>query len=224
MIYPQSLLSLGARWPTLDREAGTTLTPLRCFGKSRKGGITSSELPPPVREEEFQAVDTTNEGAIREYFHDFIDELHTFLNHNSCLRDVQRIRRRNWRPRSNASYPFGEDSFVVQSRHWYKLIRNPSSVFPQHRIRVICCDLLRLQFEASRLFPFQRSEGQFSHPYVLVAFSMLCARGPGISERLPNAAAATRITLLAWSFDGMLDGSLKEHGNGSTQFPSSWFP
>jgi hypothetical protein len=119
MIYAQSRLSPGARWPTLDRDAGTTLTPLRCFGKSVKGGTTLSELPPPVRGEEFQAVDTTNEGAIREYFYNFIDELHTFLNQNSCLRDVQRIRRRNWRPRSKASYPFGEDSFVVQSRHWY---------------------------------------------------------------------------------------------------------
>jgi hypothetical protein len=119
ILYPQSRLSLGTRCPTLDCEAGTKLTPLGCFGKSVKGGTTLSELPPPVREEEFQAVDTTNEGAIREYFHDFIDELHTFLNHNSCLRDVQRVRRRNWRPRSKASYPFGEDSFVVQSRHWY---------------------------------------------------------------------------------------------------------
>jgi hypothetical protein len=118
MIYAQSRLSTGARWPTLDREAGTTLTPLRCFGKSVKGGATLSELPPPVGEEEFQAVDTTNEGAIREYFHDFIDELHTFLNTSPCLRDVQRIRRR-WRRGSKASYPFGEDSFVVQSRHWY---------------------------------------------------------------------------------------------------------
>ena len=118
MIYAQSRLSPGTRWPTLDREAGTTLTPLRCFGKSVKGGATLSESPPPVREEEFQAVDTTNEGAIREYFHDFIDELHTFLNHNSCLRDVQHIRR-SWRPGSKAAHPFGEDSFVVQSQHWY---------------------------------------------------------------------------------------------------------
>jgi len=102
----------------LDREAGTTLTPLGCFGKSVKGGTTLSELPPPVREEEFQAVDTTNEGAIREHFHDFFDELHTFLNTSPCLRDVQSIRRR-WRRGSKASHPFGEDSFVVQSRHWY---------------------------------------------------------------------------------------------------------
>jgi hypothetical protein len=49
-----------------------------------------------------------------------------------------------------------------------QLIRNPSSVFPQYRIRVICSHLLRLLFEAGRLLPFERSESQFSQPYVLV--------------------------------------------------------
>ena len=55
-----------------------------------------------------------------------------------------------------------------RGQYLWQLFRNPSSVFPQHRIRVIRSHLLRLIFEASRSLPFQRSEGQFSHPYVLV--------------------------------------------------------
>jgi transposase len=55
-----------------------------------------------------------------------------------------------------------------RGQYLWQLFRNPSGVFPQHRIRVIRSHLLRLLFETCRLLSFQRSEGQFSHPYVLV--------------------------------------------------------
>jgi hypothetical protein len=102
----------------LDREAGTTLTPLRCFGKSVKGGATLPELPPPFREEEFQAVDTTDKEEIRRYFRPFVVRLHSFLNETSCLSDIQVIRHRK-NPQITSSQAFDEGYFSTQPQHWY---------------------------------------------------------------------------------------------------------
>jgi hypothetical protein len=98
MIYPQVQLSLVDLWPTLEREAGTTLTPLRCFGKSTKGGTTLSQLPPPVREHEFRAVNTVNEDEIKAEFIPLVRKLHLFLNQASCVQDLQKIRS-HWKNR-----------------------------------------------------------------------------------------------------------------------------
>jgi hypothetical protein len=83
-----------------------------------KGGTTLSELPPPVRKEEFQAVDTTDEEEIRRYFRPFVDRLHLFLNKTSCLRDIQVIRRVK-NPQITSSQAFDEGYFATQPRHWY---------------------------------------------------------------------------------------------------------
>jgi hypothetical protein len=77
-----------------------------------------SELPPPVREEEFQAVDTTDEEEIRRYFRPFVDRLHSFLNKTSCLSDIQVIRHRK-NPQITSSQAFDEGYFSTQPRHWY---------------------------------------------------------------------------------------------------------
>jgi hypothetical protein len=83
-----------------------------------KGGTTLSELPPPVRKEEFQAVDTTDEEDIRGYFRPFVKRLHSFLNETSCLRDIQDIRRRK-NPQITSSQAFDEGYFATRPRHWY---------------------------------------------------------------------------------------------------------
>lgn len=77
-----------------------------------------SELPPPVREQDFRAVDTKDEEAIREHFGPFVGRLHSFLNEASCLRDVQNVRRRR-NPRVTGRRAFEEGYFATQPRHWY---------------------------------------------------------------------------------------------------------
>lgn len=115
-IYAQPRLSPDARWPTLDREAGTRLLPLGCFGKSGEGGTTLSELPPPVREHEFRAVDTVNEAEIQAEFIPLVRKLHLFLNQASCVRDLQEIRC-NWKARVADKQAFG--TFATAPKHWY---------------------------------------------------------------------------------------------------------
>jgi hypothetical protein len=87
-------------------------------GDSGKGGTTLSKLPPPVRKEEFQAVDTTDEEEIRDYFRPFVNRLNSFLNETSCLRDIQDIRRRK-NPQITSSQAFVDGYFSTQPKHWY---------------------------------------------------------------------------------------------------------
>ncbi|HSZ54700.1 MAG TPA: hypothetical protein VK797_03515 [Tepidisphaeraceae bacterium] len=75
-----------------------------------------SEAPPPVREVEFLALDTTDEEEIKRLFVGFIRSLHSFLNEIPCLRDVPKIRR-HWKPRSTGTEAFG--TFATDPRHWY---------------------------------------------------------------------------------------------------------
>jgi hypothetical protein len=77
-----------------------------------------SELPPPVRKEEFQAVDTTDEEEIRRYFRPFVGCLHSFLNETSCLGNIQDIRHRK-NPQITSSQAFDKGYFAIQPRHWY---------------------------------------------------------------------------------------------------------
>lgn len=85
--------------------------------ESRRGAALS-KLPPPVRESEFRAVDTTDEEGIRDHFGPFVRRLHSFLNETSCLRDIQDVRRlRN--PRVTGRQAFEEGYFATQPRHWY---------------------------------------------------------------------------------------------------------
>ena len=84
---------------------------------SRRGAALS-ELPPPILEPEFRAVDTTDEEAIRDHFGPFVGRLHSFLNETSCLRDVQDARRRR-NPRVTGRRAFEEGYFATQPRHWY---------------------------------------------------------------------------------------------------------
>lgn len=77
-----------------------------------------SELPPPVGEAEFRAVDNDNPEQIEAYFEgeDFIDRLHSFLNKTPSLRDIQGVRR-GWV--NSGSDAFDRRSFKTQPRHWY---------------------------------------------------------------------------------------------------------
>jgi len=57
-----------------------------------------SELPPPIREHEFRAVNTVNEDEIKAEFIPLVRKLHLFLNQASCVQDLQK-ERRNWKTR-----------------------------------------------------------------------------------------------------------------------------
>ncbi len=88
---------------------------LRRFDR-RGGGTTLYELPPPVREEEFRAVNTDNQEQIKTYFEPFVERLHSFLNETSCLHDIQTVRQMRVRAGRHA---FGRRSFKAQPGHWY---------------------------------------------------------------------------------------------------------
>lgn len=75
-----------------------------------------AELPPPVREEEFRAVNTDNREQIESYFEPFRERLHTFLNETSCLRDIQRIRSRK-NPQITHNLAFRR--LNTEAYHWY---------------------------------------------------------------------------------------------------------
>jgi hypothetical protein len=81
-----------------------------------KGAIALSELPPPIREAEFSAVNTVDEASIRATFFPLVQELHSFLNQASCVWDLQEIRR-NWKARVADQRAFG--TFSTEPRHWY---------------------------------------------------------------------------------------------------------
>jgi hypothetical protein len=75
-----------------------------------------SELPPPVREHEFRAVDTVNEDEIKAEFIPLVRKLHLFLNQASCVHDLQEIRS-NWKDRVADKRAFG--TFATAPKHWY---------------------------------------------------------------------------------------------------------
>jgi hypothetical protein len=102
----------------LDPLSGNEARAVEGVGDSGKGGTTLSKLPPPVREEEFQAIDTTDEEEIRDYFRPFVNRLNSFLNETSCLRDIQDIRRRK-NPQITSSQAFVDGYFSTQPKHWY---------------------------------------------------------------------------------------------------------
>jgi hypothetical protein len=81
-----------------------------------KGAVALSELPPPIREAEFSAINTVDEARIRATFYPLVQELHSFLNQASCVRDLQEIRR-NWKARVADQRAFG--TFATEPRHWY---------------------------------------------------------------------------------------------------------
>jgi hypothetical protein len=92
------------------------LMPQRRIGRTEVKGSALSELPPPVLETHFQAVDTTDREEIQEHFVSFIQDLHLFLNETSCLRDIQLIRRTR-KPGITNLRAFR--SFTPAPRHWY---------------------------------------------------------------------------------------------------------
>jgi hypothetical protein len=75
-----------------------------------------TDAPPPVREAEFLALDTTDEEEIKRRFGGFVRSLHSFLNEIPCLQDVPKARRR-WKPRSAGTEAFG--TFATDPKHWY---------------------------------------------------------------------------------------------------------
>lgn len=75
-----------------------------------------SELPPPVTESQFRSLEGTTKEQVKKRAAPFVGELHAFLNHGSCLHDVQRIRRGfNHRVRDSPAF----DDFAVDREHWY---------------------------------------------------------------------------------------------------------
>jgi len=79
-------------------------------------GDVVSQTPPPVREAEFLAVDTTHEAEIKRRFNPFVRSLHSYLNQLACLRDIQQTRRR-WKARTAETDAFG--NFATDPEHWY---------------------------------------------------------------------------------------------------------
>ncbi len=77
-----------------------------------------SELPPPVTSARFEELEGATATQVRRRALPFARELHSFLNEGSCLRDIQRIRRR-WRPRSSEVRAFRDDDLRVDREHWY---------------------------------------------------------------------------------------------------------
>ena len=75
-----------------------------------------SQIPPPVTEAEFVAVDITDQDEIKRRFGTFVRSLHSYLNQLSCLNDVPKARRR-WRARVVNTDAFG--NLATDSRHWY---------------------------------------------------------------------------------------------------------
>jgi hypothetical protein len=75
-----------------------------------------ANVPPPVREAEFLALDTTDEEEIKRRFVAFVRSLHSFLNEVPCLQDVQKARQQ-WKSRFNATQAFG--TFATDPQHWY---------------------------------------------------------------------------------------------------------
>jgi len=81
-----------------------------------EGGNVTSQAPPPVREAEFVAVDTTDEPELWRRFDVFVRSLHSYLNQLPCLRDLQ-MARRAWKVRTTNTEAFG--NFATDPKHWY---------------------------------------------------------------------------------------------------------
>jgi hypothetical protein len=77
-----------------------------------------SELPPPVTESRFQALEGATKEQVRKRADPYVRDLRSFLNRGSCLSDLQRIRR-EWSPRSRARLAFEGDEFPTDREHWY---------------------------------------------------------------------------------------------------------
>lgn len=75
-----------------------------------------SELPPPVTESQFRDLEGATKHQVRKRATPFVRDLHSFLNHGSCLSDIQRIRR-SLNPRIRDSLAF--EDFAVDYEHWY---------------------------------------------------------------------------------------------------------
>ena len=75
-----------------------------------------AELPPPVTESQFQALEGATKEQVRNRATPFVRELHSFLNRRSCLRDIQRSRLM-WRSRVRSSRAFND--FTPEDEHWY---------------------------------------------------------------------------------------------------------
>lgn len=83
---------------------------------TQKGEAVLTELPPPVTEDQFQFLEGSNKEQVRERAAPFVRDLHAFLNRGSCLRDIQRIRRRlNPRIKSGSAF----EDFAADREHWY---------------------------------------------------------------------------------------------------------
>lgn len=75
-----------------------------------------SKLPPPFTEARFKEIEEATPEQIRKRVAPFINDLHSFLNRGSCLRNIQRTRReRNPNARSRSAF----DGFAVEWEHWY---------------------------------------------------------------------------------------------------------
>lgn len=75
-----------------------------------------SHTPPPVRDAELVAVDTSDEKEIERRLNPFVRLLHAYLNQLPCLHDLQKIRRR-WKARTAEKEAFG--NFVAHAGEFY---------------------------------------------------------------------------------------------------------
>jgi hypothetical protein len=75
-----------------------------------------SALPPPVTESQFRDLEGASKEQVRKRAAPFVSDLQAFLNHGSCLSDVQSIRR-SLNPRIKDGPAF--DDFAVDYEHWY---------------------------------------------------------------------------------------------------------
>lgn len=71
--------------------------------------------PPILRDNEFEAISTTDEEEILRRFGGFVRSLHGWLNTLPCLSDIQRVRRK-WK-RTAGTDAFG--TFATDPYHWY---------------------------------------------------------------------------------------------------------
>lgn len=69
-------------------------------------------------EEHFKKLENATGEQIEERVKPFARELHTFLNRDSCIWNVQR-RRQQWVPKLRRQPAFDLDDFVTDHEHWY---------------------------------------------------------------------------------------------------------
>lgn len=73
------------------------------------------EHPPILRDEDFEAVNTTDEDELRRRFDGFVGNLHEWLNDLPCVKDIQKVRRRWTRPTHTDAF----GTFATDRCHWY---------------------------------------------------------------------------------------------------------